>query len=324
MALIVEVLHPRTGAVVSRRRVGSAPFTIGRALDNALVLDDPHVDAHHAGIVIDGETGDVLVEDRGSLNGIQTDSHPRAERVRVRSGAEVRLGRTTLRFRDESDPVAAAIPLHGVALDANTKWHQQALPRLAFCFAVYLFLGWLAWLDTATRSGTNEALGIGLAFAGLNALWAGIWAIVARVVIHQGRFVAHFTIATFFFLVTMLLGTFNQWVQFLWPDLAGWSTLTTTVTLVLLSASVAMHLANASWLSRARRWRAGVIVSAVVVALGGVFALADDDGFTDVPEFSPRLVSIMPRLVPQLAPDELREAHAGLRADVDALADEPD
>lgn len=323
MALIIEVLNPRTGAVASRRRVAMMPFSIGRALDNALVLEDPHVDARHAVLVADEATGDVIAEDLGSVNGIQTTAHQRADRVRVRGGAEIRLGRTTLRFRDEADPIPPAIPLHGAAAAGPQGWQGRAMPRLAFCIGVFLLLGWLSWLDTAARSGANEALGIALALAGGTAIWAGIWAMVARAVIHQGRFLTHLTIASFLTLVTMMLGTADEWVQFLWPDGRAWTFVNSVLSLGLLSASVALHLANASFLSPARRWRAGVAVSVTLVALVGLFALVDDDAFTDVPSYSSRVEPLRPSLVPKLDPTALQQVHGDLRADVDEIVPEP-
>jgi hypothetical protein len=322
MALIIEVLNPRTGAVTSRRRVAAMPFTIGRALDNALVLEDPHVDARHAVLMVDEATGDVVAVDQGSVNGIQTIDQGRAERVRVRSGAELRVGRTTLRFRDEADPVPPAIPLHGAAVLDGPR--GGALPRLAFFLAVFVLVGWLSWLDTTNRAGTIDALQAGLGLGGATAIWAGIWALVARAVIHQGRFLTHLTIASALTLLTVLLGAADEWVTFLWPDVRTWTFINTAASLALLSASVAFHLANASLLSPARRWRAGAIVSVMFVALFGLFALADDDGFTDVPTFSSRIETLRPSLVPKLDPARLREVHAELRADVDKLVEEPD
>jgi hypothetical protein len=322
MALIIEVLNPRTGAVTSRRRVAAMPFTIGRALDNALVLEDPHVDARHAVLMTDDATGDVVAVDQGSVNGIQTIDQQRAERVRVRSGAEIRVGRTTLRFRDEADPIAPAIPLHGAALPVGP--HVSVLPGLAFFVAVFVLVGWLEWLDTTNRAGTIDALQTGLGLAVATSIWAGIWALVARAVIHQGRFLTHLAIASGLTLLTMVLGAADEWVAFLWPDARAWSFLSTTASLVLLSASVAFHLANASLLSSARRWRAGAFVSVMFVALFGLFALADDDAFTDVPTFSARIETLRPSLVPKLDPAGLREVHAALRADVDKFVEEPD
>ena len=83
--------------------------------------------------------------------------------------------------------------------------------------------------------------------------------------------------------------------------------------------SSAWHLAHATHLTRARRWRAGAITAAVVVALGGLFALTADEGFTDVPTYSGVVRTLTPSLVPTIGIDELREAHADLRRVVDSL-----
>lgn len=323
MALIIEVLNPRTGAVTSRRRVAAMPFTIGRALDNALVLEDPHVDARHAVLAADEASGDLILEDLGSVNGLQTRLHGRAVRLRVRSGAEVRLGRTTLRFRDESDPIPPAIPLHGTAAGPQA-FSGAALPRILFCIGVFALLGWTSWLGTTARSGASEALGLTLALAGGTALWAGAWALVSRSITHQGRFLTHLTIASFLTLLTMMLGTADEWVDFLWPDGRGWDVTNALLSLGLLAASIALHLAVATYLSPARRWRAGVTVSVVFVVLFGLFALSDDDSFTDVPTYSSRIETLRPSLVPKLDPAALQQVHADLRADVDRLIAEPD
>ena len=58
----------------------------------------------------------------------------------------------------------------------------------------------------------------------------------------------------------------------------------------------------------------------VVLALGGPFALAADDGFTDVPTFSGAVRMVRPSLVPTIGVESMREAHAELRAVVDSLA----
>jgi hypothetical protein len=321
VALIVEVLHPRTGAVVTRRRVATFPFTIGRGFDNALVLDDPHVDARHAALTLDPESGDVIAEDLGSVNGIQTDVHERAPLVRVRGGATIRVGRTPLRFRDEAEPLPPAVPLNVPSVHGPARWHERGVVRLAFCAAVFVVLGWLSWLASVTRSGSNEAVTAALGFVMLTAAWAGIWALVARVVIHQGRFLTHFTIATALTLLGMLLGQLGEWVGFLAPDGVIWPLVASVLGLGLLTASVALHLANATHLSRMRRWRAGVIVSAVLVGLGGLFTMVEDDGFTDVPTFSATVLPLRPSLVPTLTPDELRAVHEELRGKVDSLPD---
>lgn len=322
MALIVEVLHPRTGAVVSRRRIAATPFTIGRALDNTLVLDDPHVDARHAVIVVQPETGDHVIEDAGSLNGVHTLAHGRSPRLRLISGSEVQVGRTTLRIRDDADPVAPALPLRASGRAAGTS-DGRTFARLVYCAAVFVGAGFLAWLGTYGKSSMGEALALGLGMAALAAFWAGVWAIVARVVIHQGRFVAHLTIATSLILFGTVVGVAGGWVEFLWPDSTVWEAVSFIIGVAVVPVAVALHLAHASHLSPMRRWRAGAVVGAVIVALVGVFSLAeDDDAFTDVPVFSASVQTLRPSLVPQLDPAGLKASHAALREKVDKLVDE--
>jgi pSer/pThr/pTyr-binding forkhead associated (FHA) protein len=69
VALIIEVLDAEERTVRARVRAGALPFTIGRAWDNDLILEDLYVDARHARIhrAVDGT---MLVEALGSLNGL--------------------------------------------------------------------------------------------------------------------------------------------------------------------------------------------------------------------------------------------------------------
>ncbi len=320
MALIVEVLQPRGIGVASRRRLASMPFTVGRALDNALVLDDPYVDAHHAVIERDAETGDVFVRDLGSVNGIIVELRQHAGNVRVRGGAEVRLGRTTLRFRDEAEPLPPALPLNAARPSGEPRrWHEQPVIRLALCLVAYYLLGVWTFSTTYDRSGAAAAVGVGIGFALIVAMWAGVWALVARSFIQQARFGTHFTIATLMILAVTGLGVVEEWFIFLWPATGAWSMLSGISTLGLLTVSIAWHLAHATHLPRARRWRAGAVTAVVVVALGGLFALAADEGFTDVPTYSGIVRPLKPSLVPTIGVEELREAHADLRRIVDSL-----
>ena len=320
--MIVEVIHPRTGAVVERARVDESalPFTIGRARANGLVLDDPYVDGVHARLVAEPETGALIVEDMGSVNGVVLATGDRAARIRMHSGAELRLGRTTLRFWDPDAPVPPALRLDGGAPTLESGAPRRTAVSLLICALAFGSLGALSWLGTTARSGTNTALAAGLGFAAVAAAWAGIWAIVARVVIHRSRFVTHLTIATATLLAVMLIGTLGEWIEFIWPPGNTWAVIEGAATLGLLTTSVALHLANATTLSSARRWRAGAVASAVVLMLAGLFALADDDAFTDVPAFSEAIRPLKPSLLPTVDPEGLREVHRELREEVDEMA----
>src|SRR5688572_4402763 len=109
MAIILEVLDRRTEEVRLRMRLETFPLSVGRGYGNDLVLDDPYTDARHAQIARD-ENGGLVMHDLGSLNGlVSSDTAVRAGQVVLRPGMEVRVGRTTLRFRDPEEPVPKAL-----------------------------------------------------------------------------------------------------------------------------------------------------------------------------------------------------------------------
>ena len=318
--MIVEVLHPRTRAVRQRLRVESFPFSIGRALSNGLILDDPHVDARHAQLIQD-EDGSLVVEDLGSVNKLTTATHPTTERIRLSSGAEITVGRTVLRFRDEAEMVAPAIPLQRGAApsDAALRWHQRTSVRLVLCAVALAFVGLESWFSNYARAGATAALTIALGFLFLSLIWAGIWAVAARAVLGQFRFVAHLFISFVSTVAVFLLGTITSWGQFLSPDNRVIDPLSTAASLTLLAAIVAWHLANASTLSAPRRWRAGLTTSGVLLLLLGLFALIEDDGFSDVPEFSAVIKAAPMALVPKSNVEEFGAEMRELKARVDLL-----
>ena len=68
---------------------------MGRGAESDLRIDDPGISRVHAELRLSG--GDVTIVDLGSTNGVLVDGH-RVDQQRLRDGAEVRLGSTTLVF----------------------------------------------------------------------------------------------------------------------------------------------------------------------------------------------------------------------------------
>ena len=118
MSWVVELLH-RDGSVLARvlmptRGVAGSPdaaqairnITIGRALDNDLVLDDPHCAAHHARLEVT-EDGAARLFDLGTRNGIVSARNNRAAVFNINSDEPFRLGHTLIRIRSSDWPMAA-------------------------------------------------------------------------------------------------------------------------------------------------------------------------------------------------------------------------
>jgi hypothetical protein len=77
----------------------AATTTIGRADDNAVVIEDEFISAHHA--VLRRERGDWWLADSGSTNGTWANDRKVERPVVVKAGDTLRFGRLRVRFETE-------------------------------------------------------------------------------------------------------------------------------------------------------------------------------------------------------------------------------
>lgn len=320
--MILEVLDGRTGAVRTRVRLDALPLTVGRGYDNDLILDDPYVDARHARVARD-EAGGVVVEDLGSVNGLVVPGvAERVPRFHARAGATLRIGRTALRFRDPAEPVPPALvdgPGDGARLVARVA--QTAWARAAICAAAVAATAIDTWLGSYERSTASEVFAVVVGLSMLAFLWAGVWAVAGRMVVHRFHFLGHLAVSSAVFLAFLGQITLAGWAMFLFPDNPLQELLGTAVLLALVAALVAGHLALASTLSRKRRWRAGLIVSGLILVLGALAVFAEGDAYTDIPTFPGVVKPVAGRWLPAASVEEFGGVVTELKDEVDAMAD---
>ncbi|MBA2382771.1 MAG: DUF3662 and FHA domain-containing protein [Chloroflexi bacterium] len=91
------------------------PLTIGRAVDNGLVLRDGRASRHHARI--DGRRGSLVLTDLGSTNGSYVNDR-RVESIALGEGDRIRIGTSTLVVEAIVAPAPAA-PARVAAADAG-------------------------------------------------------------------------------------------------------------------------------------------------------------------------------------------------------------
>ena len=325
MALIVEVLDPRTGEVRLRRRLDAGPVTLGRAYDNDIVLDDPYADVRHARIVTD-EGGVVIVEDLGSVNALvgPGPGGARQTRVAVQPGVEVRVGRTRLRFRDSDAPLPLALPDLPDATPGTRlpRWVGAWWGQLGVTVVAIGALGWITWLGSYTASPGSDVATTALGILLIAALWAGIWAVASRIVVQRFRFFGHLAVVSTITLVGFVLVAADEWATFLFPDSAWKNLLAGAIGLLLIATLVAGHLALSSTMPRPRRWTAGFVTCAVLFAIGAVFTLVEDQSFSDVAAFSGNLKPFPARWLPTATVEEFGLVEDDLKGQVDALAAE--
>jgi pSer/pThr/pTyr-binding forkhead associated (FHA) protein len=80
-------------------KLDHSPVTIGRALDNDIIIDDQRVSRHHATITLSGKA--VSVTDLGSANGTAVNGLP-VTTGRLEDGDTLSVGGVELRLRRPS------------------------------------------------------------------------------------------------------------------------------------------------------------------------------------------------------------------------------
>jgi len=106
---------------------GEGPVTVGRSLDNRLVLADRSVSRRHAELV--AEDGVWVVRDLGSTNGTAIDGHPVPEGL-VHAGQRLRIGGIEIEVRPaaEAPPAPAAAAADEELLNATVIRRLEDLP----------------------------------------------------------------------------------------------------------------------------------------------------------------------------------------------------
>ena len=188
MKALLEVIERdgRVGRVIDLR---AWPVSLGRALSNDVVLDDPFVAPEHATLALaDGGRVQLLVGD--SVNGVlvgPTRHGAGAQALLPAGGAALQLGGVRLRLRLPGETLAPERPLPVVAA---ASWAGPALAGLAV-MALALANHWIS-LDPGadTTAWLPVALGLPLAIAG----WCGLWALASKLFQHRFDFIGHLRI----------------------------------------------------------------------------------------------------------------------------------
>ena len=213
----------RDGLVRQAWRVERWPLTIGRALDNDVVLSEAYIAAHHASIDIaagkDGAASAISVRAGETKNGLTVD------RERIRGGEvktwvdtgrdlDLHLGRTHLRLR---------LPGHALAPElvpaAVVAREQRWLPSVGLALAVLAIVLANTWIDTDPDGLARAAGTVILTTAFGAAIWCGLWALLSKVFTRQSHFGWHVRVFVIASLVLLVLATLPPLLAFAfsWP-----------------------------------------------------------------------------------------------------------
>lgn len=182
----IEVLS-RHGEVAARERIAGDEARIGRAFDNDVVVNDPHVAPHHLRIYR-GEDGELVAQDLGTLNGLYSEhGGKRVTRLPLASEPGIRIGRTVLRVHDSAHAVQPE------RLLTPPRAHARWAIGLGVLLFTLLVVG--QWLMFTTEPSASVILTPALGAAAAIGLWSSAWAMQSRLFFGQARFAAHLRIA---------------------------------------------------------------------------------------------------------------------------------
>ena len=197
------------------------PLTIGRALDNHIVLPDPHVAPYHAVIAPDAD-GQMRLSVGDSRNGVRIEHgrhrvHLRAnEHAPLSAGARLQLGHSRLQLRLPHDPVPAELPL-ARSLAVGSRW---LLPGLAALATSWLLAA--RWIGGDADTQWNEYLVPLLSAGALLLVWCLVWGLASKLFTGRFTLTPHLRLALSFGLVMQVLDLLLMVLAFSfdWPLLS--------------------------------------------------------------------------------------------------------
>ena len=315
---LLEVLD-RDGQVRQSFSVLRWPLRIGRALDNDVVLSDPHVAAQHFTLAL-GDRGLALIVAE-TKNGVQLGSRKLAANTShllasSREAPEFSAGRTRLRLRLPDQALAPELPLAVVA-----PLRQRLVPIGVAALVLMAGMLFNTYLDT-DADGLGRAVGNTLLSTVAGALiWCGAWALLTKTFTHQARFGWHLRVFLYSSIAWLAVGALPGVLAFAlsWPWLTDFAFVGS---FVVGAAALYFHLlAVEPARHRGLRW-AAVACAVVGVALTLWFNVQRTDQFGEE-LYMNHLFPPALRLARPVANDAFIDDLARLKPLLDKKAKEP-
>lgn len=295
MKLIIEIRRHGDDEDALHLAFTKFPVTIGRGLDNDVILNDPYISPHHLQIAYDGES--CIVNDYNSTNGFTLNSRPYPGRsALVNSGDTLRIGQTDIRVYKPGHLVAPAMPL---PKDSPIfTWVAHPLNVWAcFLLALAVTVCW-AWLEIWAD---EEGLALAGAAAGTIAviiLWSAIWSVGGRLTHHKAHFKSHAALICLYMIAGTIAWYIETYIDFLTNENGFSQVATYSINFILLGFLLYGSFTLATRMPRKRRLISAGFFSFGVMAGIYIFTLVSAKTFNQQPIYPATLEPYLSQLAP--------------------------
>ena len=215
-ALIIEITHSKSPYTPQYREIPKNKKTcLGRAYTNDIILGDPHICPKHLEIKHTKTKGWQLY-DLDSDNGIWINKKRHTERIiPLKSGDEILIGKTKIRFLSKAHPVTEARELmpKNVVLETLSK---RGISSLLFIVAILMIMAG-AYKTNWYPDSETEIISISIAAAFIILIWSGIWSFIGRIICHHNTFIQHTGLISAFIILSTCIDYYSERVSFLLP-----------------------------------------------------------------------------------------------------------
>jgi membrane-associated HD superfamily phosphohydrolase len=287
MAIVLELLSKKN-IPLKHYKFEQDYVCVGRDFNNDLRLDDPYVCPSHMLVAIDPESGQLIVNDCQSTNGIKV-NNKFVRQATLNSHDVIKIGRTRLRIIDTKVPLAEAMPLS--ELEENLSWLNQAALAIGLSIFCFAFLMLSKYLDSVQEFNLIKALPSELGQLAVFCLWPLIFAILAKVIKKESHIVSLFSLTWIMILCANALVLLQKVTMFNLHPGTWFAWFELIIFAIVIGGFIWLSLFIAFHQTSRRR---NIIATAMTLSIIGPIYLL---GFLSSDEFNPR-PSYNPILLP--------------------------
>ncbi len=315
MAIVLELLS-RKDLPIKHYKFDQDYVCVGRDFNNDLRLDDPYVCPSHMLVAVDPESGQLMVNDCQSINGIKVNGRSVTQKT-LTAHDIIKIGRTRLRIIDTKAPLPGAMPLS--ELEENLSWLNQIFLTICLTLACLAYLSFSEYVNSIADFNFISILPSQLGQLGLMSIWPLGIAAVAAVVKKESHVVSQLNLTLLAALTMFALGLLDKVVAFNFQPRAwfNWIELAIFAAFVAsffwLSLFIAFHQPNKT------RNIITAGLSLLVLIPVAILGFVTDDEFNSRPDYDPTLLAPLYNITPPIESEKFVANAEALFDQVDQL-----